>query len=344
MQKDNDANEVESSNQKHEDVSIVSTDSSVGGVIRSSLRTLARRVLGQSTLGSLPLAHPKVVARKADVLSDLLELKKSISHTHEIPLRFDADSVGKDERLAKRARFGHRIMGLWTTGASFIRSSLAGGAVFTAYEFVTKNPPQVLMFYPKQNQFIQLWEGEGDVVLPPPLAFYAGMIGGSLHAAVLLVWERVSAGSSSIARSILPTHHHSLFPPPPSPFMSPLGTVLAHSASHATLFSSYEYIKFSLLQQHVKRSTAATTFSQETFTNDREFILYSTSAVAGAIAGALSEVVGFYTAPISEFGLQHVNMSFMRSLGLPSVRTLLSAMLPSSLGFMAYEYGIKSMD
>jgi len=292
-----------------------SADAFLSGTLRGVIRSITRK------LGYKQVAHPKLLARKADVLSDFLELRKST----QLSLQ---STPGIEEESCKKINWKKRMMTFISSGSSFIRSSLAGGAVFTTYDFLA------LKYAPLAATASMKWE-ERTTSLPPAVAFCAGGVGGALHASIVLLWERATAEITKRVKPLMSSNHFFSSTSPPPLYLHTTGTLLAHSVSHAILFSSYEYAKTQILRQLSKRSISNL--------DDREFLLYSSSALAGAIAGLLSEVFGFYSLPFSEFGFGRNSRIVFRSLGYPPTRSLFSSIIPSSLGFLAYEYGRSSL-
>jgi len=287
-----------------------SADAFLSGTLRGVIRSITRK------LGYRQVAHPKLLARKADVLSDLFELQRSTAQ--------EISSRDENSFFSYKKKWKKRLVNFISSGSSFIRSSIAGGAVFTAYDFIS-------LKYAVTSSV--KWEERTSV--PPTVAFCVGGVGGALHASIVLLWERATAEITKRVRPLMSSNHFFSSTSPPPLYLHTTGTLLAHSVSHAVLFSSYEYAKIQILRQISKRSISNL--------DDREFLLYSSSALAGAIAGLVSEVFGFYSLPFSEFGFGRNSRIAFRSLGYPPARSLFSSMIPSSLGFLAYEYGRSSL-
>jgi hypothetical protein len=135
------------------------------------------------------------------------------------------------------------------------------------------------------------------------------------------------------------------------------GSLLGAMAVHTCLFSSYEGLKVCLngtngitsapvmlqsMNRSNRRSEKDDDEDDEGEEDQRTMWLKAREAggiaLAGAFAGAAAETLTHYLEPVDRLGFR-AGIVEMSSLPRPLANAVLRAMLPSSLGFLAYEYG-----
>ena len=115
------------------------------------------------------------------------------------------------------------------------------------------------------------------------------------------------------------------------------GTLLSHSMAHCYLFCAYETV-------HVLLNTSI----QDYFLHQRDYdssryaalklwVDVSSVCIAGSIAGVGAEVIGHYTESWETYGLKD-GWTRLKLKSLPSRRLVTSSLLPSAVGFLAYEF------
>ena len=193
-----------------------------------------------------------------------------------------------------------------TTKSGLVKNTLLGLIVFESYG-------AVLEYSVSRSSPSAIESRDPYAAAPAAGHAFAGAVGGGAHGLFLFIWESVAGAST----------------PSPSPGIA--RSVLHHGTAHAVLFGVYEASKRSLLSL-VENDTRHTGNIQ------RSSIDYlGVVAVAGGLAGQAQHWISHY----SEHFLI-LNPSRTKSLALPprpTIRPMLMAFLPSSIAFVAFEYG-----
>ena len=98
----------------------------------------------------------------------------------------------------------------------------------------------------------------------------------------------------------------------------------AHALAHSSLFGSFEIFKEG--------------FMHLTGARHEEPLGVAVVGLAGGLAGLCEEAVSHLTPHWEIEGVSSLKESIKRH-GLPQVRVISSAALPTAVGFLAYEYG-----
>ena len=264
-------------------------------------------------VGRLPVRMPvKQVFSIADKSSQLMDF---------VDVAPNLDTI-KESMQSKDYKVVLRRVGQFAVGV--LKSGAAGIVVFEGYETL-----------------LDRWSvGVGALpaaVVPLYVPFVAGGVAGSAHAVLSTVFDSVEKSVSDRRPSLSPML--SLQP----------YRLLHHSSSHAILFGSYEYLKSLLVRTFVEHQPSSSSSSSsssysvvpsvEISPGDRHVnqVELSCVAIAGGFAGVLQSLTSHYLGVLEESGKEGFNI--IRTLPRPPARTMAMAFLPSSLGFVAFNFG-----
>lgn len=309
--------------------SVSSGGNDLGGLIRGFVRGLVRKFVATANLGSIP--HPNTIAKSSGKLSDIIDFSEHLKSANE-----------ENRQKFGESKFKWFYGTVVTAAPSFIKSSITGTVLFSIYDETLKT--KLL----NQNSFSPL---------------VAGSCAGFSHGCVSIAWDWLQKqwtlrvrGQNSFASGAATSLH---------------GALCLHTISHASLFSVYEATKSVLLEQSSNISTrspptlfTATKSNRSALldtsdtSNERRIAINDANdtfrdlnilvdtvcfAVAGATAGVFCEVLDHYLAPLEEEGLKRGLEIGLRQ-ARPSMRSLAFAAVPSSLGFVAYEFGKPTLE
>eukprot|EP01041_Mallomonas_annulata_P002122 gene2122-4145_t len=323
--------------------------SALGGVIRSLMRSLKtlNQIIRSVTIGSLPRGPLplQTIGQAADQLNQLLEFK-SIAKNIKLQI---------EEKNSFTKRISHWLHIFIKTLPEMIKSTILGTTLFSIYDTTS-----MAIF----NKFKSSYESI-PILSTTLTAFSAGTFGGIAHGTLYFLWDKTyntintyikSHGASifnfkfniNTCTSSLPLVAKASFP----------GLVLSHTLVHGVLFSTFECSKVMLSQNINNKYTQLSSYTTTTPTNhnqtSQEITLNKNSSsssslsmkpvidiicvgVAGAAAGITAEVTGHYTEPLEKHGVTSEGWRLVRLLPRPGKSLLVTAMLPSALGFLAYE-------
>jgi hypothetical protein len=296
----------------------------VGGLIRSMIRS-AIRTIGTSSLGSFPLPRPQAIAKSSSNFGDLLDIRGQFMSAVE-----DAGDV-KGWRKVPRA------VSLALPG--FLKSSLCGTALFATYDTLSFG-----------RLIVDDWWGGA--------AFVCGAGGGVVHGLLVSAWESVTAQVNHIRAksrfSVLEMQHLKPY--------SLSGTLFSHGIAHGALFWTYEHsrevlertlgreIEYVANELASKTSSAKSNFFGDEVTPKSARIPPSALMtpiktlskgtcvfIAGALAGVVSDWCSHYLEAVEKDGFRK-GWKVFQSLKRPPARVLIPAIIPSSAGFLAYEF------
>ena len=157
-----------------------------------------------------------------------------------------------------------------------------------------------------------------------PLSFFAGFVSGTAHGTGHLLWEYLHGTFKGKER--------------PLRGVSRRGTLLLHSMSHCTLFTSYQSFRFIL---HPSPSTSIETVDMHYEGKDKEgkqieiAHRFISSALAGFLAGVCEEIINHRYASLE---IKQDRRWQRAPLGSLQRRALLLAGVPSAVGFLALEF------
>lgn len=252
------------------------------GLIRSSFRSLLRKTIGKSSIGSYPraslskVASPRTIARSADRISTLIDINQHIRDSNE-----------NVKLQPKKTILPSSIVIFGKAIPNFVKSTLSGASVFYAYDNLVT---------------IRNFEH-----VNPLLAFSAGSLGGILNAFVSLSWDRIAIISSSYIKHRNNTKITKQFKPNYGSIVYYNGVILSHSLSHGSLFLSYETIKSSICRNHNNLLDLFTVKDNNdsnlsiliyNFIKEKESLTYFAGFISGGLAGIISETVTSLVQPI----------------------------------------------
>ena len=262
------------------------------------------------------------------------------------------------------------------------KNTLLGIAVFSTYEGIIEYSPLPLPASPRLDYYTGTKDFDSVSNVTAPMAdpfanaalskhasagFFAGCVHASLkytldglarlrqHVTYLSMVKRPLAVSDTFASMISGAFGNSTIGTPVLPY------VLHHATSHMVLFGTYEGTK-RLLLPIIADDHHSDKNGDEQEEDDIHYGNLAAVGLAGGVAGSVQHVVGEYTEqltlpPSSEkIGVPSATaLSSSRSFLLvqklhslpmpraPNARALLLALVPSAIGFVAFEYGREVM-
>jgi len=282
------------------------------GLVRAAIRSsisIYRSIL----FGSFPRRVPlKAVAKMTDQASTAWDAYSVLRGSHK-----EVTTTDSKQQQQQQHKEGHgaaawhkaQVFGQTLRGAApaLIKSGLLGTAVFELYESTKDTLDEALGLDPDAEAAATTNTWKGTLLLPAT-AVVGGGFAGACHGIMYVGWEH---GRRLVSSQYAVTNVWG-------------GTAFAHSLAHASLFGSFEVMKDALLSL--------------TGARHEEPLGVAMVGVAGGLAGLCEEAVSHLTPHWETEGVGSLTAS-IRRYGLPQLRTISSAALPTSLGFLAWEYG-----
>mmetsp|Transcript_10881 Transcript_10881/g.17715 ORF Transcript_10881/g.17715 Transcript_10881/m.17715 type:complete len:380 (+) Transcript_10881:86-1225(+) len=354
-----------------------------GGAVRSVLRGLkwTQLFFRAETLGSLPRRVPtKLIAKSADRLSQIVDIRDHYNASSEIYKPND-NLIGKRSIFRKLMNYKNMLL---IAMPSVIKSAILGSALFWLHDesvvfqkriicnekgsitpeiTAAATPPGVF------GDFRSLY-----VLAPAVMAINGGIVGGSAHGTLYVIWDYGHNKIQNIAaarpylRRLLPKRTDAAF----VSVGSLAGTALSHCFVHACLFGTYELVKWMGLygiawsrtlnhqgELHVVHSsrdpnndnTSTPSIHVPVVPVEEDASTIEGAAVvcvAASCAALVAEGVGNLTLTLEEEGviagvriLSQKPRAQWWAVAFPtkSPRVLAAISFPTVLGFFAYEYG-----
>ncbi|ETW04074.1 hypothetical protein, variant 1 [Aphanomyces invadans] len=211
------------------------------------------------------------------------------------------------EKTSSKAKAVKLVQWATTTWMpNLVRSTILGSVTWTSYEVTTAS---LLATSPSTI-------ASPHVAILVPWVFgvsiVAGTVAGSLHGSLWSVSERAMAA----------------FKHEPSAFRIP-GVLLSHTLTHLAMFSSYEATKAFLMHD---------------IEGDHTDIDGALCIVgAAATSGLVGEIATYYAAPFEQQSFTTA-MHELRTLPLPTLRSMAPSGFSTMLGWLAYEYAKETFD
>lgn len=299
------SNDVESTTGTEHHVADSEEESAgVAGVARALVRGLTRnaqaaaKLVARADIGSLPRGKVPVhtMTRVTEKISDAMEVWYSFKEGKESADKYHGTSQGGRWNTIKRAAASvlHSL-------PPFIRSSVLGTVLFSAYEDVERKISMQLSERVPVEDMLKAQPQEVKYVLLQSLP--AGLLAGGAHGFLYSAWGAAAERNIKL-----------LLKPP----------LVSHALAHGSLFASYEVNKVLLMS---KLSTHPT-----------ELAGAAVVAGAGGLAGSVQEAVTHYTTLYERKGLRAVRAA-IRNNNLPNWRSVAIAAPGAAVGFLAWEYG-----
>ena len=317
-----------------------SVASKIKGGARAASRTKVRTSAGNITLKSARNAksavkaaprgrvHVRRIARASDRASTGLDLVEAASSEDSGGIVAGEKTKSAIGRIKDALR---RVPAFMTTLA---KNTVLGMAVFATYEGVVDYD---LAFQTEQERNEEVVSTDPFASASMPRHISAGFLAGSAHAGINYAMDGIvrlrpltALGRAQPSLGMVKSTA--------SPFFQ---YMLHHAISHSVLFGTYEGTKRLMVS-----SLRGNTLNDDE--NDIHYGNLLAIGLAGGIAGSAQHVVSNYTETVCVTSYSKIwqnDMTFaqrcrlMPRLPLPSVRTLAFAFFPSSLGFIAFEYG-----
>ena len=194
--------------------------------------------------------------------------------------------------------------------SSVVKNTILGAAVFETYDYVVS-----YLAPPRSGTESETFETDEYARASLGAHFEAGACAGSVHGIASTVWD--SVGQPNVIKTL--------------PAM-----IIHHSIAHSVLFGSYETIK--RLGPWIDDS------------REDEIPYFASVTVSGGLAGQIQFIVSHYTE--QWLGLAEGQVTprpFSRNMirfvaSPPTLRPFLLAFPPSSISFLAFEYGKSFMN
>jgi hypothetical protein len=278
-----------------------------GGIVRGILRQLLRNVKIRAPLRSM-----------RDIMKNMkrvLVFRKQLSHElSSTSGHADGESKAVESRAVVVAKATMRIM------PSFVKSTWLGSVLFSQYGKHSSSKHQLLA-NPQLNMLL------------------FGAIAGVYHGGASLLWDTVA----------LAYHRRSILLTPSALSCSVSGTLVTHGLSYGLMFASYEYSKMAILAAPRLYSMSdpfdlsadeffSNTESSSRISHRSRQLRIACVVVAGGTAGVFAEVANHYLEPIEREGWLHGSAAILER-PRPARGALSYAILPSAIGFLAFEYG-----
>ena len=302
-----------------------------GGKVAGAAKRATPRGGGASGRG----VNVRRIARASDRASTGLDLVEAAS-SEEASAKSEVPRQDFSGRIKDVMR---RVPAFMTTLA---KNTVLGMAVFATYKSVVE--------YELPSSSAN--DRDGDIVSSDLFAaatlsrhIAAGFLGGTAHAGVNYTMDGMVRMRHNffggVAKGTAPA---------PSPF---LPYMMHHAISHGVLFGSYEGTKRVLIS-FLGGGIGENTHHKANHDDDENMHYSNLLAIglAGGIAGTLQHVVSEYTETtfVSSYSqIWQKDWTFSERLqllpraSLPSPRALAMAFIPSSIGFVAFEYGKELM-
>ena len=273
------------------------------------------------------------IARASDRASTGLDLVEAASSEDTVTVGNKSDIGGRLKDVMRR---------IPSFMATLAKNTVLGMAVFAAYERVVECELPTSSSSPSSSPA----ETNDDVVASDPFAtaslsrhVTAGLLAGTAHAgvnytmdALVRMRHTMFAGAAKGVRTAT------------APFVP---YTMHHAISHGVLFGSYEGTKRVLMSTF--GSDGKNRHTQTNYDEDTHYSDLLAIGLAGGIAGTLQHVVSEYTETTFVTSYSQIwqakGLTFSERLQLfprasmPSARALGMAFVPSSIGFVAFEYG-----
>lgn len=280
------------------------------------------------------------IARASDRASTGLDLVEAASS--EEGLIANKTETQKQGFVARAKENMRRVPAFMTTLA---KNTVLGMAVFATYEGVVECE------FPSSPSYSSPDDKNDDIASSDPFAAAslsrhtaAGFLAGTAHAGVSYTMD----GVVRMRRTIFNGGTKGVVIAPPSPFFL---HAMHHSISHSVLFGSYEGLKRCLISSFGAGDDSCHRSDGDQVEGDYTNLF--AIGLAGGCAGTAQHVVSEYTetAFVTSYAKFWQNdLTLMKRLKLlskivpvPSLRALAMAFIPSSIGFVAFEYGKELM-
>jgi hypothetical protein len=222
------------------------------------------------------------------------------------------------------------------TAPVLIKNSLLGAVQFAVYDsVVSKLKTLWTTTITSSMQQPQLDQQERRMV---PIALTAGLVSGCIHGGGHLAWDY----GASVLRNSIPDKNNVKKKAVVAASRS--GTLVLHSLSHATLFGMYALVKY-ICQSPMDNSNDSSSSSSSSSSSEknreksvRMATQVLTIGLSGFIAGCAEELVSHRLGYLERLK-QHRPPAGAAGAGPIALRTLLVAGVPSTIGFLAMEFG-----
>ena len=292
------------------DVDEEEEDASGAGALRSALRAILRRA-SKTAVGAIPLQNPKLLARKADKISEWID--------HAMHISSENNNLSNQTEL-KTSRFKRLASSVFYVLPSIAKSSVLGGILFSSYDFCNEN----LTTRFQSSSTITIIGIDASYLLP----MVAGAMGGAAHGISSVTWDKVAIFAFP---KYFSRRERTLS-------VSLSGTVFAHSFVHMTLFGSFHIMKELFLkeaQRHQNKKTSSPSVDIISQSKSHMVMNFFAVSLAGGIAGSLAELAGYYLSPLEK----GKGFKYVLKLPKPTLVSILFASIPSSIGFLASHLG-----
>jgi hypothetical protein len=272
----------------------------IGGFIRSLSKSIPRliKTITSSTIGGFPNAMP---IKTVASTADRISTIFDIANIFGTQVSKHASTRAPDTKpLTIRERFHLHSKVLLKAVPAFVKTSLLGTVAFETYDYIQ-------IYLPKRDN---------GIVTTSSNALIVGSCCGAIHASIYVTWDVLEARIHNFIRTSHQPHTYRLS-----------GIYVSHIVAHGSLFCAYETTKYLLLSQrpHLTNDTLS------------KIDVIASISFAGATSAVATEYVSHYTSTFEEHGISK-GLKLIGNMDRPNLRSMLPLMVPTALGFLAYEY------
>uniref|UniRef100_A0A7S0XKK1 Uncharacterized protein n=1 Tax=Pseudo-nitzschia delicatissima TaxID=44447 RepID=A0A7S0XKK1_9STRA len=311
------------------------------GLARGLARSAVPKGAGRIAVGRLPLRPDQIIATKGRISNParMAKIQRVARVSDRASTGFDfveAHQEAKSE-LVKKESWGRRATNF---AGSLAKNTILGMAVFATYEeaidkFAGENQEVLALIPTEETRYsTKLWQH-----------YAAGFCAGSVHAGlgsaiesiVNLVWQPLASRFLNSGAAVATPNAAAPFVP----------NLLHHATSHAVLFGSYETVKRATTLALGTTSTSNTQADTIEPPSEENGFLEG-QLVAVALAGGTAGICQQFVSDVAEQAIQAGKSAKKKPIGklLASIqpprysaKSLLMLSIPTSIGFVAFEYG-----
>ena len=253
----------------------------------------------------------KTLAKHSDKLSDVSDLVIKVSNAVDTTSS-DNDKVATNSNNSSNSNNSNNSSNSNSSQAS--NSSNRSKEYYRLIKNVTSALPSALIsniiigsvsFLPYENRH--------HFNISPTTA---GLLGGTMSGMLTISYDKLTNWKSNYVTN-----------------RSIIGTVLSHSLIHASLFASYEHSKHHLYQ----------VFNSQGLEDES---IYASACIGGFISGITSEILAHTLVPFElnmRLNQKRLLLKLRQQLSTLRYQTIVIQALPSSFGFLAYEFGLRNL-
>ena len=251
------------------------------------------------------------MAKHSDKISDVSDIVIKVSNTVDLDSKDNGSSSSSSSSNNNNNNNNSNNTSNKNTSSKYFR--LVKQIPYALPSVISNIVIGTISFLPYENR--HYYSHATSPISLTPMA--AGVIGGMLSGILTTTYDKFSTWNTNYSTN-----------------RSIKGTVLSHSVVHASLFASYERSRCYLYQALITQGV------------DDDSALYTAAASGGMIAGIISEIVSHFVAPFEmnmRLNKKRFYLKCRQQLSTIRRQTILLQSIPSSFGFLAYEFGLRNL-